>query len=159
MYDKEIYEKSYYYELDRKDKIASRLPVQLSLMTLIGGAIANFLPSYLKLGDKRINGIVDILVCISIGIFIISIYFAIKSYSPKKYGNIPSWAEIDLYESDLKKYYENDNEKVQEDLDNYYIAVLKNAKDMNFLINNERLSNLARLNTCLCIEVPLIMII
>src|SRR5471030_647138 len=159
MDDKNIYEKAYYYEIDRIDKIQSRMSVPVSILILISGAIASMMPDYFRLKDKRLSGIVDVLFILLILIFIISIIFTCKFYWPKKFGYIPSWGEIDKYKFQLNKRYNNNKKIVEAKVEEYYIEILKTASDINFGINDERMKNILYVYIFICMKLPLLLVI
>lgn len=161
MYDKEIYEKSYYYELDRIDKIHIRMTIPLTILTLIGGAIINMIPKSFKMlasGQYGYIGIIGAIIFLII-LFLISIYLALRSYFGYGYGYIDNWNIIDKYETDLIEYYDNDLKKVKEELDQYYISKLKESRDRNFKLNNKRQRYLFWTNIFISIQLPLLIIV
>jgi|GEM_PF-4872475 len=163
MYDKDIYEKSYYFELDRIDKIHIRLTIPLTLLTLIGGSIINMLPKLFKIFTLIANGeyeyvsIITLIIAIMI-LFLMSLYYAFRSYFGYGYCYIDEWDKIDKWEIELNKYYDNDTEKVKKDLDEYHIDKLKECRNKNFILNNKRQGYLFRVNLFICIQISLIII-
>ncbi|NSB15847.1 hypothetical protein [Clostridium beijerinckii] len=163
MYDKDIYEKAYYFELDRIDKIHARLTIPLTLLTLIGGAIINMLPKLFKMFSLFVSGAYEyisiiILIIVIIILFLMSLYHAFRSYFGYGYCYIDKWDIIDNWGTELNKYYDGDKEKVKNELDEYYVDRLKECRNRNFILNNKRQGYLFRVNLFICIQISLIII-
>lgn len=151
------YEDLYRYELERRDKIESKLSQVWVIIAFVGGCIASFIPKVINLPNMSVTGVIYVMICVLILLFVKSIVFTYKFYAPKRYRVIQTWSIIDDYKKELESQLEHNHQRVEVEIEKYYITELKEARDENLLINEKRMNNFNSLCKDLCLEIPLAM--
>lgn len=141
---RELYEKIYYYELDQREKLESRLKIPMTIFA-IEFSMALFLFNKIivikNFSPDEFFWVIYTGGCVSL---IISIFFFIKSWYGYKYKLIPTSIDIENYYRDTKEhYYKIDTDKFEswtnEAFQEYLLESYRNYGAYN-TINNDRKS-------------------
>jgi hypothetical protein len=145
----EMYKGMYYYELDIKEKINSRISLPLGIIILLLGGGFCFIKDMFDFTQCTMRNIYIILL-ISYIIFVIgSIISLINSYYGYEYHYLPETSVIEKYIEDVKEYYNKNYEEyfsensciskeclieneVSEFLIKNYISTAEHDQKMNF---------------------------
>lgn len=158
----DICEKAYYYEIDRMDKLNSRITIPIGILTVFGGFVINGLAKFFSFPDTQWVGVYKALALVSMCVLAVAVYLAIRAYHGYNYGHITSFAEIDEYYRQLiehkKAQGKNEadaNSEADNDINKYYIEKLKECRDLNFDLNSKKLKYQLLLGLCIVSLIPL----
>lgn len=151
-----FYERLYFYELEVREKINSRINIPLaiiiSLFGFLGYQINNILTQYFSFWIK-ISGII---IAIALLTLIIGMYYIIRSWHGHEYKCLPYATDIENYKTDLLDYYRNEGEydnnflamnDIREDIYDYYVR----HSSMNALTNDKKAAFLYKSINCIII--------
>lgn len=102
----ELYKAMYYYELDVKEKINSRVSIPLGVITLLLGGGFYFVKDIFDFADGGLKSIYIFLLSLYIIFIIASVISLICSYYGYEYHYLQKSSDIEKYIVDIKKYYE-----------------------------------------------------
>ncbi len=133
-----FYEKSYFHEIEMRDKLTTRLQIPLAIMA----ALLGFLAFMLRNKEPSVNdttfwvlfGASSVLIAISIACFIVSWY----GY---KYKLLPTSQATDEYRNELYvfyKEYDNTDKLVEKYLKEYLFNYYRDFSSVNMLINDKK---------------------
>lgn len=147
----ELYEKTYFHEMEVREKLVGRVQINFALMAT-GFAILSYMIRMLDFsGNHVVIGlfIVSILFCISLSFF--CIYHLVKAFWGNEYEGIPTGRDIDnyrekmvVYKSEIESYNnENPETKVPEiDVDRYVYSFIydkfRDCSSHNTEVNDRR---------------------
>ena len=133
----EHYKDSYFYELDRKDKINAYLNLPLVIFTLLIAFVSfllNSLPEFLLNVSSIVFYLLFLLLIISM---ICAFYFFIRSFYNYSYYYVSTPSEIDNYFNKLVKYNEKVKEVKKVNLEEKYSALMKKQYSKYATINTK----------------------
>lgn len=107
----QMYREMYYYELDMKERINSRVSIPLGIITLLASAAFCFIKDFFNIPKSSLKVVCFILLILYIIFLIASIVSIIYSYYGYEYHYLPKPQEIDNYIEEIKSYYEDNYEK------------------------------------------------
>lgn len=106
----ELYKNMYYYELDMKEKINSRINIPISINTVLVGGLGYFINDVRKLPNRTWVGFYFILLSIfAISVVATTVYVFIAYYGYAYKYITPSM--IREFDVELKKYYDDNYEE------------------------------------------------
>lgn len=123
----------YYFEIDRKDKLNSKLTIPLSVTVLLFGIISYFLKNIFYISTDYTSVIFLFLFFIILVYAIRTVYFLIKSFFRYTYNYLPTASVIDNDIKNVIKYYKSD---YFETYDNDKIIVMINTRVEEIIIEN-----------------------
>ena len=134
----EFYKEIYYFELNRKDNLKSKLIIPSSITALFFTVIG-YLFRNLKAAPSGLLGVLFIVSFVLLFLsFIYNIYNFFKAWQGDKYAYLPKSTEMEEYWHELEKAY-SEPEVVKEKFNTFLIKKLKKHNDQNFK-NNKRLA-------------------
>ena len=153
-----LYEAQYHREIERRDKLDTRLQLPLAIMA----ALVGFLSYMLQNKNPAINSISSVIFWLLFISSAVATGFAFSFFRLSWFGHtdklLPTAKAIEDYKKELLDYYkdnENSNEKVSEDLRetlfNYYVEF----SSVNAINNDTRSYNIYRTTVSLTIAVIL----
>lgn len=150
----ELYKNHYFFELSRKDQLASAVTIPAGLLTIIGGAIVTIAHTIdmpftrLEISELILLGLAT--VCV-----FISIYFLIRSYFHYGYGFIATTLEIKKYKEELEDYYQGTkkvNKKVNCEIEEFINNQYVKHTDLNTRNNDRKSSYIHKANWALILS-------
>lgn len=157
----EFYEKSYFHEIDYRDKITSRLQLPLaiyiSFLSLIGFMIRN-----INFSCETIYLILFIVIFIlSSALIAVGLIYFVHAFYGHTYEFIPTAVETEAYKQELDttyKDYENGPELSSSYLKDYLYKYYYECSSNNSKVNDKRSENLHRANSFIVFSVaPLLL--
>ena len=106
-----FYEKTHFFELERKEKIFARSQFCLTLLTSLIG-VHGYLFASLKFYSHTLNTFAIILLFISTAFLVTSIVYCVKSFHGSEYKFFPTSEQIEKHRLELGEYYSE--EKIPE---------------------------------------------
>jgi len=156
----EFYKNHYFFELNRKDQLASAVTIPAGLITFIGGAIIAILNTI----DKPFNCLeiteLFLLILATVAI-LVSIFFLIKSYFNYGYGFIATSLEIMKYKKELEEFYNDDEDKdkiVQNKIESFVNKEYVKYTDLNTRNNDRKSSFIHKANWALIFSIILMVL-
>jgi hypothetical protein len=156
----ELYEKLYFHEIDRRDKIIGRLQLPLaifvSILSILGVMVRNI--NY----DLEISLIFKYFSCLAITITTVTfgLYYFIRAFYGHEYKYIPTASETEKYNKELHETYEefDEGEELAEGyLSDYLYKDYHECSSANSNVNDNRSEYIHRSNFFIILSiVPLL---
>ena len=157
--ERELFEKMYRFEVERKNSLNSRLGIPISILTLVFGVIAYYLRNLSNLGLD----VWSVLFCIffvgTLCFVVLTIISLIRAFYNYAYAYLPRPSQISADVEEIKKYYEHpyfknckeqEIERLIEDDVSFLIGELySECSEINITRNDAKSRHLHRANTML----------
>jgi len=147
----DISEETYYFELERKEKINSRLTMLLTIFFFLMGGLGFFL-QHIDYGFDTIFFFALLLPALII--IILELYFLIRILYFYKYAYLPKLSETAKYYRDVEKYYEDPyfskvskeekEDRIKKKFEDYIIESYIKCSDINISNNDKKNMYLVR---------------
>jgi len=119
-----LFKESYYFELDRKDKINANLNFPITILVLVVGVLSYYLNNLPNLN----HDFTSVIFYISVFALIVNIcfcfYFLYRCFTGYGYDYVSPTTEIDRYVNDIHKYNSQVDEKGKMNVDHELTALL-----------------------------------
>ena len=152
--EKELFKDMYYFELDRKEKLNSKVNLPITITILICGAIVYFSKSINMFGIDLISILFWFFYAGLLISTIITVYYICKSFYDYPYEYIPTASDFENDINNLQEYYEDpyfdDIEKdkkqelLQNDINKLIADNYKKCIDKNIISNDLKTEYLLR---------------
>lgn len=142
-----FYKEMYYFELQRRDRLASALTLPIGIVVIIVGGLLYYVPRLPPLSADP--WIMAFFVTFGLGVLstITAVYFLARSAWNHAYGYIPTPSEIEAYRQALVQYYrENPGVApgVDTDFESFLSSQFLSHTERNTLSNDRRSAYLHR---------------
>ena len=152
--EKELFKDMYYFELDRKEKLNSKVNLPITIIILICGTIVYFTRSINMFGIDLISIIFWFLYAVLLISTIFTVYYICRSFYDYPYEYIPTASDFEKDINNLQEYYEDpyfeDIEKdkkqelLQNDINRLIADNYKKCIDKNIISNDIKTEYLLR---------------
>lgn len=154
----QLYEKLYFHELERRDKINARLSLPLAAILANVGLLSFMLNSADRPHGQFLAVSFWLLFCASSAALLVGAWFFRKAWFGHTDKLLPTAAQIEAYHDQLSKTYEefaNSQELVKEHFGNFLFDYYRRFSSANAINNDQRSYNIYRANASLTLAVLL----
>lgn len=149
----EFYKNMYYWELDIKEKINSRISIPLTVATLLIGGLGYFYKNIIKFPDKACYGVYLIVLSIYTIAVIATVVYTLLAYFKYTYKYVSADYILE-FDINIKKYYDDNYEDyfkkdgvekeklVERDFEEKLISKYVEATKWNMALNKKKLKHL-----------------
>lgn len=134
----DLYEKMYFHELDRREKIASRMSTPLGALIGTLGVIAFLVNSDAQIDNGTARGAFWVLVSASVASLVIGGWHFRKAWFGQTDRHIATAAEIDAYHTQLEDKYREYPDSIDEYFDQFLLDTYRRSATTNALNNDQR---------------------
>lgn len=152
----ELYEKLYFHEVEAREKISSRLQIPLALLLSMVSVYAILVKGISFEDGSFWNLCFGSIFLISVGLFITSVSYFIKSFYGHTYEFIPSALATEEYRKKLIETYrdfDDCDELVGYYFNEYIFKYYNECSSVNTLVNDKRSDHLHKCNTYIILTV------
>ena len=143
----QLYKQLYFDEIERREKIESRLQLPLAIMVVIFGILTYMLQHVCDYRSDFASFLFWIFFAISCGCFILSILFFARSWLGYKYRLLATPESTEKYRAEcieLYKNYENCDKLVDKAIYQYFFNAYVEYSTWNMANNDTKMLNLER---------------
>jgi len=120
----EHYKESYYFELDRKDKISSNLNLPITILVLVAGVLSYYLNNLPNLDFSLKSAFLCFLLFSLFVSICFSFYYLYRCLTNYTYGYVSSTEEIDKYINQIHEYNTQVDENRKIDTEDEFVDFL-----------------------------------
>lgn len=149
---RDLFKEMYYFELERKESINSRISVPIGVITILSGAVFYFLNIIDKVPNMKLKLSVKIIFWLFLIVVISTIVLTAMAYYGYKYFYIPIPRDIekdykiiqDYYDENYTKYFKSKTQETKDELinkkfDEYLCQRYMDATTSNTKLNTRKL--------------------
>lgn len=143
----ELYEKLYFHELDRRDKIASRLSTPLGALIGAIGIVAFLLNSNSKIPSEVLRSAFWLIIVAAIVTLLVGGWYFRKAWFGHTDRHVATAEQIDDYHSKLEQQYRDQPDAaslVESHFEQYLLDTYRRSATTNAINNDQRSSALYR---------------
>lgn len=137
----QIYEKSYFHEIDMREKLSSRMQIPLAIIVAEISLLGYVLQKLNNIQSGLYGLLFIICYILSTILVLLSIYFFIRSWYNFEYAFLPTADETENYQKELNSFYEEYAERetlTQNAMFDYVYDYYKKCSTKNTLNNDKR---------------------
>ena len=134
----ELYEKFYFHELDRRDKIASRLSTPLGALIGTAGILAFLLNSSPQFKDHSVQAIFWLAIASATITLLIGGWYFRKAWFGHADRHVATAADIDAYHVQLETQYKDEPGQIEDDFSQFLLDTYRRSATTNAQNNDKR---------------------
>jgi predicted outer membrane lipoprotein len=160
---KDFYEKLYFYELDFREKLESRLKLPMTAFAILTAMALFLFDDNLKEKTNELSCIFLVIYIAGCLMLLLSIFFFIRSWYGYTYKMLPNAVVIENYYQDMYAHYndlnkEKSKEWTNDKFDEYLLTTFRDYAAFNTVNNDKKSYNLYLSNTAMLISLALLFV-